>query len=552
MHSDDVKKGTARAPHRSLLRATGLKDADFTKPFIGIANAYNNIIPGHIHLNKLAEAVKEEIIRSGGVPLEFGVIGICDGIAMGHEGMKYSLGSRELIADSIEAMGKAHCFDALVLIPNCDKIIPGMVMGACRLNLPTIVISGGPMLIGKHEGKTLDLNSVFEAVGKFNEGLIDEKEFHAIECKACPGPGSCSGMFTANSMNCLCESLGLALPGNGTIPAVQPERVELARQSGKQIMELIKKDLKIRDILKKETFDNALAVDMALGCSTNSALHLPAIAYEAGVQITLQLINEVSEKVAHLCNLAPAGPDHLEDLNRAGGIMAVMNELDKKKILHKNLPTVTGQTIAENYKDRPVLDNKVIAPIDKPHHEKGGLAALFGNIAKDGSIVKQSAVAPEMLTHSGPAKVFDSEDAAYQAITGGKIKKGDVVVIRYEGPKGGPGMREMLLPTSTIAGMGLDKDVALITDGRFSGATRGAAIGHISPEAMAGGEIALIKDGDIIEIDIPKKSLNVKVSDTELAKRRTDWKQPQPKIKTGYMARYAKLVTSANLGAVVQ
>ena len=552
MRSDNVKQGPALAAHRALLRATGLRDEDFQKPFIGVANAYTNIIPGHLHLNKLAEAVKAEIIKAGGVPLEFGVIGVCDGIAMGHDGMKYSLGSRELIADSVETMGQAHCFDALVLLPNCDKIVPGMIMGACRLNIPTIVLSGGPMLAGERAGQKLDLNSVFEAVGQFNQGLISEKEFHAIECAACPGPGSCSGMFTANSMNCLGEALGLALPGNGTVPAVSPRRVELARQAGKQIVELVKKDLKIRDILRKEAFDNALAVDMALGCSTNSALHLPAIAYEAGVEITLHLINAVSEKVAHLCALAPAGPDHLEDLDRAGGIMAVMNELDKKDILHRDLPTVTGRTIAENYKDHPVLDHKVIAPIDKPYHDQGGLAALFGNIARDGAVVKQSAVAPEMLKHSGPAKVFDSEDAAYQAITNGQIKKGDVVVIRYEGPRGGPGMREMLLPTSTIAGMGLDKDVALITDGRCSGATRGASIGHISPEAMAGGEIALLKDGDIIEIDIPQKTLNARISAAEMEQRRKAWQKPEPKIKTGYMARYAKLVTSANLGAVVQ
>jgi dihydroxy-acid dehydratase len=552
VRSDNIKQGPARAAHRALLRATGLRDGDFQKPFIGIANAYNNIIPGHLHLNKLAEAVKAEIVKFGGVPLEFGVIGVCDGIAMGHEGMKYSLGSRELIADSIETMGQAHCFDAIVLLPNCDKIVPGMIMGACRLNIPTIVLSGGPMLAGERGGRKLDLNSVFEAVGQFNQGLISAEEFHAIECAACPGPGSCSGMFTANSMNCLCEALGLALPGNGTAPAVSARRVELARQAGKQIMALVKQDLKIRDILKKEAFDNALALDMALGCSTNSALHLPAIAYEAGAEITLRLINEVSEKVAHLCNIAPAGPDHLEDLDRAGGVMAVLNELDKKNILHRDLPTVTGRTITENYQDQPVLDHKVIAPIDKPYHDKGGLAALFGNIARDGAVVKQSAVAPEMLKHSGPAKVFDSEDAAYQAITGGKIVKGDVVVIRYEGPKGGPGMREMLLPTSTIAGMGLDKDVALITDGRFSGATRGASIGHISPEAMAGGEIALLKDGDIIEIDIPHKTLNARLSAAELGERRKAWQKPEPKIKTGYMARYAKLVTSANLGAVVR
>ncbi len=551
MKSDAVKKGIARAPHRSLLRATGLKDEDFNKPFIGIANSYNNFVPGHIHLNKIAEAVKEEVIKAGGVPFEFNTIGVCDGIAMGHEGMNYSLGSREIIADSIETVARAHAFDAIVLIPNCDKIIPGMIMGACRLNLPTIVISGGPMLAGKLNGKNLDLNSVFEAIGEFSANKITEAELHEIECKACPGPGSCSGMFTANSMNCLSESLGIALPGNGTIPAVYPERIELARAAGKQILELVKKDIKLRDILTKEAFENALAVDMALGCSTNSALHLPAIAHEAGLKISLKLINQVSEKVAHLCNLAPAGPDHLEDLNRAGGIMAVMNELDKKEILKRNLITVTGQTIYENYKNKPVLDNKVIAPIDKPYHAKGGLAALFGNIAEKGSIVKQSAVAPEMLKHKGPARVFNSEAAAYKAITGKKIKKGDVVVIRYEGPRGGPGMREMLLPTSAIAGMGMDKDVALITDGRFSGATRGAAIGHVSPEAMAGGNIALIEEGDIIVIDIPKKKINALVSEKELAKRRKKWKQPAAKITTGYMARYAKQVTSADQGAVL-
>lgn len=551
MQSDSIKKGFTRAPHRSLLRATGLKDEDFNKPFIGVANSYNNIIPGHVHLNKISQAVQEEIKKAGGVPFEFGVIGICDGIAMGHEGMKYSLASRELIADSIEAMGKAHCFDAIVLIPNCDKIIPGMIMGACRLNLPTIVISGGPMLTGEYEGRTLDLNSVFEAIGEYKAKKIDKDQLYEIECRACPGPGSCSGMFTANSMNCLSEALGLGLPGNGTIPAVFPERVELARNAGRQILELAKNNLKIRDILNKSAFENALAVDMALGCSTNSALHLPAIAYEAGVKITLELINKISAKVAHLCNLAPAGPDHLQDLHAAGGIMAVMNELDKKKFIKRELPTVTGKTIYENYKNNPVKNYKVIAPIDQPHHTVGGLAALFGNIAPAGSIVKQSAVAPEMLVHKGPARVFDSEDAAYEAIIGGKIKKGDVIVIRYEGPKGGPGMREMLLPTSSIAGMGLDKDVALLTDGRFSGASRGSSIGHISPEAMAGGPIALIEEGDIIAIDIPQKKLNVLVSAKELARRRKKWKQPKMKITSGYMARYAKLVTSADQGAVL-
>jgi dihydroxy-acid dehydratase len=426
-----------------------------------------------------------------------------------------------------------------------------MIMGACRLNLPTVVISGGPMLTGKLGDKTLDLNSVFEAIGEYQSGKINEEELHQIECNSCPGAGSCSGMFTANSMNCLSESLGIALPGNGTIPAVYPERLKLAEKAGRTIMELVKSDLKLKDILTKSAFENALAVDMALGCSTNSALHLPAIAHEAGVEITLKLINEVSSKVAHLCNLAPAGPDHLQDLDAAGGIMAVMNELDKKNILHRDLPTVSGQTIYENYKDISVKNHKVIAPIDKPHHEVGGLAALFGNIAEKGSIVKQSAVAPEMLQHKGPARVFDSEDDAYKAIIDGQIKKGDVVVIRYEGPKGGPGMREMLLPTSAIAGMGLDKEVALITDGRFSGATRGAAIGHVSPEAMSGGAIALIAEGDTIAIDIKNKTLNLEVEAAELEKRRAKWQPPQPKIKTGYMARYARLVTSADQGAVL-
>lgn len=551
MKSDVVKKGIERAPHRSLLRATGLKDEDFKKPFIGIVNSYNNVVPGHIHLNEIAREVKEAVIAGGGVPLEFGVIGVCDGIAMGHEGMKYSLASRELIADSVETMARAHAFDALVLIPNCDKIIPGMIMGAARLNLPTIVISGGPMLTGKYQDKTLDLNSVFEAIGAYQVGKMSEADLRGIECNACPGAGSCSGMFTANSMNCLSEALGLALPGNGTIPAVYPERMKLAAASGKKILELVEKDLKIRDILTYQAFENALAVDMALGCSTNSALHIPAIAYEAGLEVTLELINQVSEKIAHLCNLAPAGPDHLQDLYAAGGIMAVMNELDKKNYLHRDLLTVTGSSIYDNYKNVKVLDYKIIAPIDQPHHAQGGLAALFGNIAVKGSIVKQAAVAPEMMQHKGPARVFESEDDAYKAILAGNIKKGDVVVIRYEGPRGGPGMREMLLPTSAIAGMGLDKEVALITDGRFSGATRGAAIGHVSPEAMSGGNIALIKEGDIISVDIKNKKLNVEVSEEELAKRRQNWVAPAPKITTGYLARYAKLVTSADKGAVL-
>ena len=552
MESLKIKEGFTRAPHRSLLRAVGLKDGDFKKPFIGIANAYNNIIPGHLHLNQIADAVKKGIKENGGIPFEFGMIGICDGIAMGHDGMKYSLPSRELIADSIESMGRAHAFDAIVLIPNCDKIIPGMIMGACRLNLPTIVISGGPMLAGEHKGKAISLTTVFEAVGKYSQGDMSDAELYEIECNACPGAGSCSGMFTANSMNCLTEALGIALPGNGTIPAVYPERKKLAEETGQKILELIEKDIRIKDILVKEAFDNALAVDMALGCSTNSALHLPAIAFETGLYISLRLINKISEKVMHLCQLAPAGPHHLQDLDRAGGIMAVMNELDKKKLIKGNLITVTGKKLHENYKEKTVKDYTVIASIQKPIHEKGGLAALFGNIARDGSVVKQSAVAPEMMIHSGPAKVFDSEEKAYNAILNHKITKGDVVVIRYEGPQGGPGMREMLLPTSAIAGQGLDKDVALITDGRFSGATKGASIGHISPEAMAGGEIALIKSGDIIDINIPQKTINVRLTQKELDQRRKLLKKPKAKVLKGYIARYTKMVTSASTGAVLK
>ncbi|MFC1517966.1 dihydroxy-acid dehydratase [Candidatus Margulisiibacteriota bacterium] len=552
MRSDSIKKGFERAPHRSLLRADGFTDADMKKPLIGIANSYNDIIPGHINLDKIEKAVKEGIIEAGGKPVAFGNIGICDGIAMGHTGMKYSLPSRELIADSVESVAEAHQFDALVLIPNCDKIIPGMIMGAARLNIPTIVVSGGPMKAGDYKGKKIDLNTVFIGVGEYNAGKIDEKELQAIECAACPGAGSCSGMFTANTMNCMTEALGIGLPGNGTTLAVDPKRIELAKESGKQVMDLLKKNIKFRDILTKAAFYNAFAVDMALGGSTNTALHIPAIAHEAGIKLPLKVINEITAKTPHLCQIAPGGPDHLEDLHRAGGIQAVMNELAKKDLIDTSLLTVTGKKVADNIKGQEIKDKEVIRPLNNPQHKTGGLAVLFGNIAKDGSIVKEAAVDPSMLKHSGPARIFDSEEAAYKAILGKKIKKGDVVVIRYEGPKGGPGMREMLQPTSTIAGMGLDKDVALLTDGRFSGATKGAAIGHISPEAMAGGAIGLLEEGDIIEIDIPARKLNAKVTAAEFKKRSKKWEKPQPKVKNGYLSRYAKLVSSANTGAVME
>ncbi len=551
MRSDAIKKGFERAPHRSLLRADGFTDADMQKPIIGIANAYSDIVPGHIKLDKLLTAVKEGIIEAGGKPVAFGTIGICDGIAMGHAGMKYSLPSRELIADSVESMTEAHMFDALVLMPNCDKIIPGMIMGACRVNVPTIVVSGGPMRAGDYKGKKIDLNTVFIGVGEYNVGKISAEELQAIECAACPGAGSCSGMFTANTMNCMTEALGIGLPGNGTILADTPQRLEIAKNAGKQIVELLKKDLKIRDILTKKAFNNAFAVDMALGGSTNTALHLPALAHEAGLKFPLKEINKITAVTPHLCQIAPGGPDHLEDLDRAGGIQAIMNELAKAELIDTSLMTVTGRTVAENIQGKEVKDTEVIRPLKDPRHKTGGLAVLFGNIAKDGSIVKEAAVDPSMLKHSGPARVFDSEEAAYKAILGKKIKKGDVVVIRYEGPKGGPGMREMLQPTSTIAGMGLDKDVALLTDGRFSGATKGAAIGHISPEAMSGGAIAIIENGDIIEIDIPKRKLNVKLTEAEIKKRLKKWKQPKIKVMSGYLSRYAKMVQSANTGAVM-
>ena len=552
MKSDTVKKGIERAPHRALFKAMGYTDEEIKRPLIGVVNSKNEIIPGHMHLDKIAEEVKAGIRMAGGTPVEFGSIGICDGIAMGHIGMKYSLASRELIADSCEAMGLAHSFDGMVFIPNCDKIVPGMLMAAARINVPSVVISGGPMLSLKRKGVQLDLNSVFEAVGAYKAGRMTEEEVCEYEDYACPGCGSCSGMFTANSMNCLTEVLGIGLPGNGTIPAVYAERIRLAKMAGMKVMELVEKVIRPSDILTEKAFENALAVDMALGCSTNSVLHLPAIANEAGIKINLDIINEISARVPNLCRLAPAGPHHVQDLWMAGGVQAVMKELSKKGLLHLDHITVTGKTVWENIKDAEITDPTVIRSVDDPYSPTGGIAVLRGNIAKDGAVVKRSAVADEMLVHKGPARVFDSEDDAITAIYGGRIKPGDVVIIRYEGPKGGPGMREMLSPTSAIAGMGLDRTVALITDGRFSGASRGASIGHVSPEAMEGGLIAAVRDGDIISIDIPAGKLDVEVPDEELEKRMAGWQSPQPRITTGYLGRYARLVTSASTGAVLK
>ncbi len=550
MYSDIVKKGVEKCPHRSLFKASGFTDEEIARPLIGVVSAKNEVIPGHVHLDKIAEAVKAGIRMAGGTPVEFPAIGVCDGIAMGHVGMKYSLASRELIADSVEAMTIAHGFDALVLIPNCDKIVPAMLMAAARLNKPAIVVSGGPMLSVNYKGKFRDLNTTFEAIGAFKAGKIDEDEVLALENSACPTCGSCSGMFTANSMNCLSEVLGMALPGNGTIPAVYAERIRLAKATGMKIMELLEKDIKPRDIMTADSFYNALRVDMALGCSTNSMLHLPAIAAEAKVDVNLDMANEISNETPNLCHLAPAGEHHIQDLYSAGGVQAVLNELSKKNLIKTDLMTVTGKTVGENIANKEVLDYEVIRPIDDPYSKTGGIAVLKGTLGELG-VVKRSAVAKEMLQHKGPAKVFDSEDEAISAIYAGKIVKGDVVVIRYEGPKGGPGMREMLSPTSAICGMGLDKDVALITDGRFSGATRGAAIGHVCPEAVDGGPIAFVKDGDMIEIDIEKCVLNLLVSEEELAKRKEGWTPNEPKIKTGYLNRYRKLVSSAKFGAVM-
>lgn len=552
MISDRVKLGANRAPHRSLFKAMGYTDTELSKPLIGIVNSFNEVVPGHIHLNTIAKAAREGVLAAGGTPMEFPTIGVCDGIAMGHSGMHYSLASRELIADSIETMASAHCFDGLVLIPNCDKIVPGMLMAAARLDIPAIVVSGGPMLSLQGGDKYMDLNSVFEAVGAVNDGKMSEEELLAVENSACPGCGSCSGMFTANSMNCLSEVLGMALPGNGTIPAVFAERVRFAKEAGMKVMELVTNNITPSKILNKKTFENALTVDMALGCSTNSVLHLPAIAHEVGLTIDLDTINAISAKTPNLCKLAPAGPHHMQDLYFAGGVQALMNELSKKDFLHTDLMTVTGKTVGENISKYRVLNYDVIRPIDKPYSPTGGLMMLKGNLAPDGGVVKRSAVDPKMLVHSGPARVFDSEDDSLAAIYAGKIVKGDVVVIRYEGPKGGPGMREMLSPTSAICGMGLDCDVALITDGRFSGATRGAAIGHISPEASQGGTIGLVYEGDIIEIDIPAGKINLRVSEEELAKRRETFVPKEPKIQKGYLKRYAKLVSSASTGAVLK
>ncbi len=551
MYSDAVKKGVEKTPARSLFKALGLTDEELRRPLIGVVCSKNEVVPGHMYLDKIAEAVKAGVRLAGGVPLEFPAIAVCDGIAMGHIGMKYSLCTRELIADSTEAMAIAHAFDALVLIPNCDKIVPGMMMAAARLNKPAIIVSGGPMLSVDYNGKYRDLNTTFEAVGAFKAGTIDEAELGRLEDAACPSCGSCSGMFTANSMNCLSEVLGLALPGNGTIPAVYSERIRLAKESGMKIMELLEKDIKPSDILTADAFYNALRVDMALGCSTNSMLHLPAIAHEAGVKISMDMANDISKITPNLCHLAPAGEHHVQDLYAAGGIAAVMSELAKKDLLKLDIMTVTGKTQRENIAGAAVKDYSVIRPIDDPYSPTGGIAVLKGNLAVDGSVVKRSAVAPEMLKHSGPAKVFESEEEAIAAIYAGKIVKGDVVVIRYEGPKGGPGMREMLSPTSAICGMGLDKDVALITDGRFSGATRGAAIGHVSPEAVEGGPIAFVRDGDIIDIDIDNCRLDVRISQEEMEKRRQGWKPNEPKVKTGYLARYANMVSSAMQGAVM-
>ncbi|MDD2958168.1 MAG: dihydroxy-acid dehydratase [Lachnospiraceae bacterium] len=552
MKSDAVKKGIQQAPHRSLFNALGMTKEEMEKPLIGIVNSYNEIVPGHMNLDKITEAVKLGVAMAGGVPRVFPAIAVCDGIAMGHEGMKYSLVTRDLIADSTECMARAHQFDALVMIPNCDKNVPGLLMAAARLNIPTIFVSGGPMLAGHLKGKKRSLSSMFEAVGEHAAGKMTDEEVEEYENKVCPTCGSCSGMYTANSMNCLTEVLGMGLQGNGTIPAVYSERIKLAKHAGMKIMELLEKNICPRDIMTQKAFMNALTMDMALGCSTNSMLHLPAIAREAGVELNVDIANEVSEHTPNLCHLAPAGPTYMEDLNEAGGVYAVMKELTKKNLLNLDCMTVTGKTVGENIANSVNLNPEVIRPVENPYSQTGGLAALKGNLAPDSGIVKRSAVAPEMLVHEGPARVYDCEDDAIEAILGGQIKSGDVVVIRYEGPKGGPGMREMLNPTSAIAGMGLGSSVALITDGRFSGASRGASIGHVSPEAAVGGPIALVEEGDIIKINIPEHKLELDVSEAELKRRRSEWKPREPKITTGYLARYAAMVTSGNRGAVLE
>ena len=552
MNSDSVMKGLQQAPHRSLFNALGFTEEERNKPLIGIVSSYNEIVPGHMNLDKITEAVKLAVAEAGGMPVVVPAIAVCDGIAMGHIGMKYSLVTRDLIADSTECLAKAHAFDGMVCIPNCDKNVPGLLMAAARVNIPTVFVSGGPMMAGRIDGHKTSLSSMFEAVGSVSAGKMSDEKLCEFEEKACPTCGSCSGMYTANSMNCLTEAIGMGLPGNGTIPAVYSARIRLAKKAGYAVMNLIEKNIRPRDIMTKEAFMNAMAMDMALGCSTNTMLHLPAIAHEAGVELNMEIANEVSARTPNLCHLAPAGPTYMEDLNEAGGVLAVMSELVKKNLINTDLITATGQTVGENLKGVYNKNPEVIRPIENPYMESGGIAVLKGNIAPDTGIVKKSAVVPEMMVHEGPARVFDCEEDAIEAILGGKIVAGDVVVIRYEGPKGGPGMREMLNPTSAIAGRGLGSSVALITDGRFSGASRGASIGHVSPEAAVGGPIALIEEGDIICVDIPNNSLNVKVSDEELAKRREKWQPREPKVTTGYLARYRELVTSGNRGAVLE
>ena len=552
MRSDAVKTGTQQAPHRSLFNALGMTKEEMERPLVGIVCSYNEIVPGHMNLDKIAQAVKLGVAMAGGTPVMFPAIAVCDGIAMGHIGMKYSLVTRDLIADSTEAMALAHQFDALVMIPNCDKNVPGLLMAAARINVPTVFVSGGPMLAGHLNGHKTSLSSMFEAVGAYAAGKLTEEGLTECENKTCPTCGSCSGMYTANSMNCLTEVLGMGLKGNGTIPAVYSERIRLAKHAGMQVMEMYRRNIRPRDIMTKEALLNALTVDMALGCSTNSMLHLPAIAHEIGWDFDISFANEISAKTPNICHLAPAGPTYMEDLNEAGGVYAVMNELNKKGLLHTECMTVTGKTVGENIKDCVNLNPEVIRPIDNPYSTSGGLAVLQGNLAPDGSVVKRSAVVAEMMVHEGPARVFDCEEDAIAAIKGGKIVEGDVVVIRYEGPKGGPGMREMLNPTSAIAGMGLGSSVALITDGRFSGASRGASIGHVSPEAAVGGPIALVEEGDIISINIPELKLELKVSDEELAARKAKWQPREPKVTTGYLARYAAMVTSGNRGAILE
>ena len=552
MRSDAVTKGMQQAPHRSLFNALGMTQEELDKPLVGIVSSYNEIVPGHMNLDKIVEAVKLGVAMAGGTPIVFPAIAVCDGIAMGHTGMKYSLVTRDLIADSTECMAMAHQFDALVMVPNCDKNVPGLLMAAARLNIPTVFVSGGPMLAGHVHGQKRSLSSMFEAVGSYAAGNMTEEDVQEFEAKVCPTCGSCSGMYTANSMNCLTEALGMGLQGNGTIPAVYSERIKLAKHAGMQVMELWKKNICPRDIMTEKAFLNALTVDMALGCSTNSMLHLPAIAHEAGVDLNMEIANEMSAKTPNLCHLAPAGPTYMEDLNEAGGVYAVMNELNKKKLLYTELITVTGKTVGENIEHCVNRNPEVIRPVENPYSEIGGIAVLKGNLAPDTGVVKRSAVVPEMMVHQGPARVFDCEEDAIEAIKGGKIVAGDVVVIRYEGPKGGPGMREMLNPTSAIAGMGLGSTVALITDGRFSGASRGASIGHVSPEAAVGGPIALVEEGDQILIDIPNNKLELLVSDEELAARKEKWQPRAPKVTTGYLARYAKMVTSGNRGAILE